>query len=170
VHHQRRAHHMRQSLPIPSAPLTSPVLRPFSPPQAPSIACAAPPIPHSLFLSPTPIVSLPPLRPSASSQARHNSPTRTSVLSAPPLAQRAAPGSGDGQCGRLQCEIAAHTQREDTLQWAPAAIAGTGARVGDSSNAISADFSDTVHIYLTVFTCFLLLSLDVVLSHLNSSM
>ncbi|KAJ7315287.1 hypothetical protein DFH08DRAFT_893454, partial [Mycena albidolilacea] len=37
--------------------------------------------PHSLFPSPTPIVSLPPRRPSAS---RHNSPTRNSVLSIPP--------------------------------------------------------------------------------------
>ncbi|KAJ7798200.1 hypothetical protein B0H14DRAFT_3886639 [Mycena olivaceomarginata] len=82
--------------------------------------------PHSLFPSPTLIVSLPPRRPSASSQARHSSPTRTSVLSAPPpLAQRAAPGSEEGQCGRLQREIVAHTQREDTPQWAPVAIAGT---------------------------------------------
>ncbi|KAJ7697742.1 hypothetical protein B0H14DRAFT_3904938 [Mycena olivaceomarginata] len=40
-----RAHRMRQSFPIPSAPFSaSLVLRPFSPLQAPSIACAAPPI------------------------------------------------------------------------------------------------------------------------------
>ncbi|KAJ7811543.1 hypothetical protein B0H14DRAFT_3880054 [Mycena olivaceomarginata] len=50
------------------------------------------------------------------------------ICTAPlPLAQRAAPGSEEGPCGRLQREIAAHTQREDTPQWAPAAIAGTGA-------------------------------------------
>ncbi|KAJ7674465.1 hypothetical protein B0H14DRAFT_3908949 [Mycena olivaceomarginata] len=123
-----------------SAPL--PVLRPFSLLQASSIACAAPPI-----CTPTPFshrrrLSYPCPR---DDPLRHpkldNSPPRTSVLSAPPpLAQRAAPGSEEGQCGR---EIAAHMQREDTPQWAPAAIAGTGARVGGSSNAISADFFDT---------------------------
>ncbi|KAJ7348707.1 hypothetical protein DFH08DRAFT_1000708 [Mycena albidolilacea] len=41
----RRVDHMRQSLPIPSALFSaSPMLRPFSPLQAPSIACTAPPI------------------------------------------------------------------------------------------------------------------------------
>ncbi|KAJ7854035.1 hypothetical protein B0H14DRAFT_3449823 [Mycena olivaceomarginata] len=47
----RRAHYMRQSLPIPSAPSAPiPVLRPFSPLQAPSTACATPPI-----CTPTPL-------------------------------------------------------------------------------------------------------------------
>jgi hypothetical protein len=129
--------------------------------------------PHGLFPSPTSIVSLPPRRPSVSSQARRNSPKHTPVLSAPLLlAQRAAPGSEEGPCGRLQRKIAAHTQREDTPQWAPAAIAGTGARVGYSSNAISADFSDTVlcaHLHNVFHTSPLLLSLDAVLSHSSSS-
>ncbi|KAJ7731965.1 hypothetical protein B0H14DRAFT_3899158 [Mycena olivaceomarginata] len=99
------------SLALRSAPL--PMLRPFSPLQAPSIACAAPSI-----CTPTPFshrrrLSYPCPRDDRLRHPKldHNSPTRTSVLSArAALAQRAAPGSEEGQCGRPQHEIAAHTR------------------------------------------------------------
>jgi hypothetical protein len=114
--------------------------------------------PHSLFPSPTPIVSLPPRRSSASPQARHNSPTRTSMLSG-------CTARSSGIRGRAVRPSSARDRRAhaagDTQQWAPAAIAGTGACVGDSSNALSAVFLDT----LTFFTYFLVLLLDVALSH-----
>ncbi|KAJ7854039.1 hypothetical protein B0H14DRAFT_2757025, partial [Mycena olivaceomarginata] len=130
----RRAHYMRQSLPIPCSPFSAS-------PRAMTILAASG-SKHSMRR--TSDMHPPHPFPIADVHPRHNSPTRTSVLSAPPpLAHRAAPGSEEGQHGRLQREIAAQTQREDTPQWAPAAIAGTGARIGDSSNAISADFFDT---------------------------
>ncbi|KAJ7816511.1 hypothetical protein B0H14DRAFT_3475291 [Mycena olivaceomarginata] len=97
----RRAHHMRQSLPIPSAPFSA------SPPFLIAYAYRIPAAATTLCVSTQLIYA------------------HFGISAPPPLAQRAVPGSEEGQCGRLQREIAAHTQREDTSQWAPAAIAGT---------------------------------------------